>query len=148
MKLRLQDIVSHGGRDYVVEGSITYRLGGKVYRLCRVVDGETVRWVEPLTDETDDRILLLDEIQDLDMTTPPPATLSYRGKSYVTRLTGQATAEITGKVPDRFAGACELWRFRAAGDVFIQMEQWSDRVVALAGESVHKNMIEVFPGSS
>jgi hypothetical protein len=62
MKLRLRDIVSYQGKDYVVEGLLTYRLGGKVLRLCRVVDGSTVRWVEPLVDDSDDRMLILDEV--------------------------------------------------------------------------------------
>lgn len=145
MKLRLRDIVCHQGHDYVVEGLLTYRLGGKNYKLARVVDGETVRWVEPLTDDLDDRILMLAEVTDLDLVTPPPATISYGGKSYVPRLSGQATIEVAGNVPDRFAGACEVWRYRAAGDLFLQIERWPDRVVALAGESIHKNMVDVLP---
>ena len=43
MKLRLRDILSYQGKDYVVEGLLTYRLGGKVYRLARVVDVNEVR---------------------------------------------------------------------------------------------------------
>jgi hypothetical protein len=147
MKLRLRDIVSYQGRDYVVEGLVTYKLGGKTYRLARVVDGATARWVEPLMDDADDRILLFDEVKDLDMATPPPATISYKGGSYVPRLSGQAAVEVAGKVPDRFAGTCEVWRYRAAGDLFVQIERWPDRVVVLAGESVHKSMVDVLPGS-
>jgi hypothetical protein len=147
MKLRLRDIVSYQGKDHVVEGLLTYKIGGKSYKLARLVDGARVRWMEPLTDAMDDRVLLFDEVADLDMTTPPPSTISYKGKSYVPRLTGEATVEVVGKVPDRFAGNCELWRYRAAGDVFVQIERWSDRTVALAGESVHKDMIDVLPGS-
>jgi hypothetical protein len=145
MKLRLRDIVSYQGKDYVVEGLLTYRLGGKVLRLARVVDGATVRWVEPLVDDSDDRLLILDEVTGLDISTPPPSTISYQGKSYLPKLTGQATVEIGGKVPDRLAGACEVWRYRAAGDVFLQIERWSDRTVTLAGESVHKDMVDVLP---
>lgn len=147
MKLRLRDIISYQGKDYVVEGLLTYKLSGKTYRLARVVDGATVRWIEPLMDDMDDRILWLEEVRDLDMATPPPSTISYRGKSYVPRLSGQATVEIAGKIADRFAGTCDVWRYRAAGDLFVQIERWADRVVALAGESVHKDMIDVLPGS-
>lgn len=147
MKLRLRDIVSHSGKDYVVEGLLTYRLGGKVYRLARIVDGDTVRWIEPLADDSDDRVLWLAEVKDLDMSTPPPANISYGGKSYVPRLSGQAAVEVAGRVPDRFAGNCEIWRYRAAGDVFLQIERWADRVITLAGESVHKDMVDVLPGS-
>lgn len=147
MKLRVRDIVSHQGRDYVVEGLLTYKLGGKTYRLARIVDGATVRWLEPLTGDVDDRVLLLDEITDLDIETPPPATISHHGKSYVPRLSGQAAVEIAGQVPERLAGACEVWRYRAAGDVFLQIERWPDRTVVLGGESVHKDMVDVLPGS-
>jgi len=145
MKLRLRDIVSYQGKDYVVDGLLTYRLGGKVLRLARAVDGPTVRWVEPIADDSDDRMLILDEVQGLDLSTPPPSTISYQGKSYLPKLTGQTTVEIAGKVPDRLAGACELWRYRAAGDVFLQIERWSDRTVTMAGESVHKDMVDILP---
>jgi hypothetical protein len=145
MKLRLRDIVSYQGKDYVVEGLLTYRLGGKVLRLARVVDGATVRWIEPLVDDADDRLLVLDEVPGLDLSSPPPSTISYLGKSYLPKLSGQSTVEVAGKVPDRLAGSCEVWRYRAAGDVFLQIERWSDRTVTLAGESVHKDMVDVLP---
>jgi hypothetical protein len=145
MKLRLRDILSYQGKDYVVEGILTYRISGKVYRLVRVVDGSKVRWVEPLTDASDDRLLIFDEVTDLDISTPPPSTISYQGKSYLPKLQGPATVEVAGKVPDRTAGPCEVWRYRAAGDVFLQIERWPDRTVTLAGESVHKDMVDVLP---
>jgi hypothetical protein len=145
MKLRLRDIFSYQGRDYVVEGVLTYRLGGKVLHLARVVDGPTVRWVEPLTDDADDRVLIMEEIAGLDLSTPPPASISYQNRTYLPKLSGQATVEVAGKVSDRLAGACEVWRYRAAGDVFLQIERWPDRTVTLAGESVHKDMVDVLP---
>jgi hypothetical protein len=90
-------------------------------------------------------VLLLEEINDLSVGTPPPSSVSYQGHSYLPRLSGQATVEIAGKVPDRVAGVCELWRYRAAGDLFLQIERWPDRTVNLHGESVNKNMIDVLP---
>ena len=145
MKLRLRDILSYQGKDYVVEGLLTYRLGGKVLRLARVVDGNTIRWVEPLVDDSDDRLLIFEEVAGLDLSTPPPSTISYQGKSYLPKLSGQATVEVAGKVPDRLAGSCEVWRYRAAGDVFLQIERWPDRTITLSGESVHKDMVDVLP---
>jgi hypothetical protein len=145
MKLRLRDIVGYQGKDYVVEGLLTYRLAGKVYKLARVVDGDTVRWIEPLTEDSDDRVLCLDELAGIGVGAPPPPTVSYQGRSYLPRLSGQATVEVSGRVPDRVAGTCELWRFRAAGDLYLQIERWPDRTVTLHGESVHKDMIDVLP---
>lgn len=145
MKLRPRDIFSYQGKDYVTEGLITYRLGGKAYKLARVVDGNNVLWVEPLTDDADDRLLIFSEVPPFDISTPPPSTISHDGKSFLPKLSGPATAEIAGKVPDRLAGACEIWRYRAAGDVYLQIERWPDRTVILSGESVHKDMVDILP---
>jgi len=104
-----------------------------------------VRWVEPLLSDLDDRFLFFKEVRDLHLGTPPPATISYKGGSYVPRLSGTATVEIEGTAPGRTAGPCELWRYRAAGDVYLQIEKWPNQTVALAGESVHKDMVEIYP---
>jgi hypothetical protein len=145
MKLRVRDIVSHQGRDWVVEGLLSYKLAGKVYPLARLVDGDDVLYLEPLLDELDDRMLFLGEVRDLDTSTPPPSTIVYRGSSYLPRNSGSATVAVEGRVPGRAAGPCELWRYRAAGDLYLQVEKWPDRVVVLQGESVHKGMVDVLP---
>jgi len=145
MKLRLRDIVSYQGKDFLVEGLLTYRLSGKSLRLGRLVDGATVRWLEPLSDDLDERVLLFEEVTDLSVGAPPPSSVSYQGRSYLPRLSGPAAVEVAGQVPDRVAGTCELWRYRAAGDLYLQIERWPDRMVTLHGESVHKDMIEVLP---
>ena len=148
MKLQIRDIISHQGRDWTVEGILTYKLGDKSLPLARVVDGADVRWVEPLLDVMDDRVLMLQEVQNLETATLPPPTLSYNGKSYVPRFSGVATVAVEGRAPARSTGSCEVWRYRAAGDEFLQIERWPDRTVVLAGESVHKGMLDVLPGST
>jgi hypothetical protein len=132
MRIHPKDVVSFAGRDYIVEGTATYHLGGKSFLLARAVDGEIVFWIEALRDEADDRLLVLREIRDLEM--------------YVQRLSGRATIEIAGRVPERAAGSADVWRYRAAGDLFLQIEEGGGRVFMLAGESVHRGMIDVLPG--
>jgi hypothetical protein len=134
------------GRDYLVEGVVTYKLAGKVYRLGRAVDGDVVLWVEPLTDDLDDRMLILTEVEDLDISTPPPPSISYRGSMFVPRWTGRATVEISGLVPGQTAGARDVWRYRAAGDLFLQIEARAPGTLVLYGESVHQGMIDILPG--
>lgn len=148
MKLRPGDVLAYQGQDYAVEGVVTYQLGGKAYPLARAVvggAGGAVHWIEPLMDAMDDRVLIFAEDRAAKFATPPPKTLSYKGKSFVPKLDGKGRATIVGTVPDRRAGESdvELWRYRAAGDVFVQIEKWPDRVVVLVGESVHKDMIDV-----
>jgi hypothetical protein len=146
MKLQVRDVISYAGRDYIVEGVVTYHSGGKTSQLARVVDGDTVLWIEPARDDADGRLLLLREIRDLEMSVPPPESISYHALTYVRRMAGRATAEINGQVPERTSGSVQIWRYRAAGDLFLHIEEGAGRVVMLAGESVHHGMIDVLPG--
>jgi hypothetical protein len=145
MKLRPRDVISYQGKDYVTEGIVTYKLAGKTYRLARAVDGADVVWVEPLMDDADDRVILFREVKDLPVGTPPPATISYRGSSYLPRISGAASVDVDGTILGRSAGTCELWRYRGAGDVFLQIEKWPTGTVILVGESVHKDMVDIYP---
>jgi hypothetical protein len=158
--IRPRDVISYLGRDYLVEGVLSYRLSGKVHKLARAADGDVVIWMEPLTDDLDDRVLMFSQVTDLDIATPPPASISYRGSTFLLRLSGRAQVEIAGRAPDRAPGPRELWRYRAAGDVYLQIEApvpaggsaagagaaAAGGTVILHGESVHKGMIEVLPG--
>ena len=145
--LNPRDVLGYLGRDYLVTGVVVYKLGGKVHPLARAVDGDVVLWVEPLMDDMDDRMVLLAEVRDLDIGTPPPNSISFRKSVFVPRWSGRANVEISGQVPEQTAGPREVWRYRAAGDVFLQIEARPAGTVVLYGESVHKGMIDVLPGS-
>ncbi|MBC8134144.1 MAG: DUF4178 domain-containing protein [Deltaproteobacteria bacterium] len=145
--LKARDVLSYLGRDYIVAGVVVYKLNGKVHPLACAVDGDVTLWVEPLMDDLDDRMLVLTEVRDLDIGTPPPESISYRKSVFVPRWSGRATVEIAGQVPDQTAGPREVWRYRGAGDVFLQIEARATGTVVLFGESVHKGMIDVLPGT-
>jgi hypothetical protein len=146
MKIQVRDVVSHLGQDYLVEAVLTYRLNGKTYRLARAVDGDVVIWVEPLRDDMDDRLLLLRQVNDLEISVPPPESISYDGRTYLQRLAGRVTVEMVGSAPERPPGGGQMWRYRAAGDLFLQIEEVGGRAFVLHGESVHKGMIDILPG--
>ena len=145
MKLHLKDVVSYSGTDYLVEGLVTYRLGRRKQVLARLVDGQRVLWMEPLSHDLDERVLFLEEVRDLDMTTPPPANIYYKGRTYLRVLAGQAEVATSGRTPGRVPGTCEVWRYRAAGDTFIQIEAWPEGLVVLAGPSAHQGMLQILP---
>jgi hypothetical protein len=150
MKIQVKDVISFAGRDYVVEGTATYHLAGKTSVLARAVDGDVVFWIEsPREDASEavgDRLLVLREIRDLEIAVPPPESIAYHDLTYVQRLAGRATVDISGDVPERSAGSADVWRYRAAGDLYLQIEEGSGRVFMLAGESVHRGMIDILPG--
>jgi hypothetical protein len=145
MVLHPHDIVGYQGVDYLVEGILDYKLAERVVRLaCMTANGQ-LRFLELPATSLADRLLVLAAIDGLDITTPPPDTIYHRGESYLLRLSGSAQVTIAGNVPDRQPGACMLWRYRAAGGQFLQIERWADAVHMLAGPSVHKAMLEVRP---
>ncbi len=77
---------------------------------------------------------------------PPPTSISYHRLSYVERLNARAVIETAGSVPERGDGPVQLWRYRAAGDLTLEITEGSGRVFMMAGESVHRGMIEHLPG--
>lgn len=145
MQLHLKDVVSYAGTDYLVEGLISYRVGRRKRVLARLADGRRVLWMEPPSDDLHERVLLLEEVHDLDMTTPPPANIYYKGRTYLRVFAGHAQVATSGRTPGRSPGTCEVWRYRAAGDTFIQIEAWPDALVVLAGPSAHQGMLQILP---
>ena len=145
MKIHLRDVVIYAGTDYQVAGLVSYRLGGHERVLARLVDGEQVLWMEPLVRDIDERVLLFAEVHDLDITAPPPAEVVYKGQSYLRVLAGRAEVAVSGHTPGRVSGTFEVWRYRAAGDTFIQIEAWPGALVVLAGPSAHQGMLQILP---
>ena len=172
VKLAPGDIVAYQAVDYQVEGVLDYALPAHTLRLVSMVAGSEVRFVEPVV--VADRLLVLSEIEPLDIDSPPPETIYHRGESYLLKLSGRATVGITGQVAGRKPGTCGLWRYRAAGGRYLQIEAWADgdRVGGgglcppqpqrgrvwepsqgshhnrfLAGTTVHKGMLEVRPAT-
>lgn len=149
MPIQIRDVLSFSGRDYLVEGTATYRIAGKVQVFARAVDGDVVTWFESPVDaegSNAERLLVLREVRDLDLTVPPPDSISYHRLTYVQRMNTRATIETAGTVPERAEGAVQVWRYRAAGDLTLQIDEGSGRVFMMAGESVHRGMIDHLPG--
>jgi hypothetical protein len=146
--IHIRDVLSFSGRDYLVEGTVAYLLSGKRSVMARAIDGQTAAWVEFPDEEAgspSDRLLVLHEVRDLDLAMPPPESIDYHQLSYVQRLAARALIEIDGLVPDRTAGALQVWRYRAAGDRYLQIEEGNGRRFMMAGETLPRGMIDHLP---
>ena len=144
MKIQIKDVVSYLGIDYLVEGLISYRLAGRKLVLARLVDGSRELWMAPPANELDERVVFF-QACNLQMTTPPPANIYYKGQSYLPAFSGEAEVASSGRTPGRVSGTCPIWRYRAAGDLYIQIELWPDGLVVLAGPSAHQGMLQILP---
>jgi len=143
----LHDTISHQGIDYLVEGTLDYRLAGRVLRQARLTRAGAVRYLESPSSDPPDRVLWLAEIAALDITTPPPAEIYHRGDSFLLKLSGTAEVAVAGRVPGLSPGPCSLWRYRAAGGRFLQIEAWPGKVRMLEGASMNPSMLEVRPAT-
>ncbi len=145
MRLHPYDIVAYQGIDYHVDGLVEYVLADTVLRLARMTGADRVLFLEPPASEMTGRVLLMTEVDDLDLTTPPPRTIYRQGESYLLQVSGDARVAVTGEVAQRRHSTCALWRLRAAGGRYLQIERWPDGVRTLAGATVHQDMLEVRP---
>lgn len=139
------DTVDYMGATFTVTGMVTYRLPQGAHWLARLEGTETPLFVELPGNPATGRILVLTEIPPLDINTPPPTTIYDGDESYLLHLSGTADVTVTGEVPGADGSRCTLWRYRAAGDRYLQIEAWPNHVRMLAGATVHESMIEVRP---
>jgi Domain of unknown function (DUF4178) len=143
MKIQIRDVLSLSGRDYLVEGLATIEVAGKTSIFARAVDGRDVVWVESAAA---DRLLVLRQIDDLDLAAPPPESISFHDVPYVLRLSGRARLALSGLAPERTTGPAQIWYYRTAGDLHLQIEEQDGRLFMLAGQTVHRGMIDLLPG--
>jgi hypothetical protein len=144
MRLQARDIVAHQGVDYRVEEVEHFHVGGRGWSRARLAGGGRVRYLELTGDDPAERVILLDEIPALDIDAPPPATIYHRGESFLREVAGTATV----RGPGDGTGACQLWRYRAAGGRVLQIEVWPGRRRVLEGAAIREGMIEVRPATS
>ena len=143
MKIQIRDVLSLSGRDYLVEGLARVEVAGKTSIFARAVDGREVVWVESAAA---DRLLVLHQIDDLDLAAPPPESISYHDVPYVLRLSARAKLAVSGLAPERTPGPAQIWSYRTAGDRHLQIEEQDGRLFMLAGQTVHRGMIDLLPG--
>jgi hypothetical protein len=148
VNLHLHDIVDHLGIAYRVEGLITYQLAGLALRLARLVNGPMDKLLALPTSDIADRLPLFSPIPALDLAVPPPSTIYHGGESFLLRVSGAATVTVTGDAPGFEPGRCELWRYRAAGDRFLQIESWPGSIRMFEGASVHRSMLDIRPATT
>jgi hypothetical protein len=145
VKLALGDFVAYQAVDHRVLGTLDYALPDRTLRLVSIVAQGQRHFVDPVV--VADRVLVLSEIEPLDIDTPPPATIYHRGESYLLKLSGEATVTVTGQVAGWSSGGCSLWRYRAAGGQFLQIERCQGQIRMLAGTAIHQGMLEVRPAT-
>lgn len=148
MELQLQDIVSHYGTDYIVEGKIQYREGGWTWVEYRLEDGDEIRWLEA---EEDDGLqaTLWREVDDLHIgADEPPEFLEYEGVEFRISERGEARAQQEGKTGKKQGLTVEYFEYEGPEDRLLAVERWGGDVEVSKGKPIEPYELDVLPGDS
>jgi hypothetical protein len=156
--LRVDDVLTIDGRDFLVEGMINYDEDGHRWTGARVVDGGDVRWlIVGIERAGASSMRLLAQDESTQMAGYPPEVLVIGEVRYSLDKRGAATCALHGDLgalgalkkdrPDGHVERARWWLYSAPGDDTLMLEQWGSDYRVLRGKKVGEGTIEVIPGS-
>ena len=156
--LRVDDVLTIDGRDFLVEGLINYDEDGHRWASARVVDGRDVNWLVIGIERTGAgamRLLVQDEATQI--SGYPPEVLVIGDVRYALDKRGAATCALHGDLgplgalkkdrPDGHVERARWWLYSAPGDDTLLLEQWGSDYRVLRGKKVGDGTMELIPGS-
>lgn len=156
--LRVDDVLTIDGKDFLVEGMINYDEDGHRWTGARVVDGGDVQWLVAGIERTglgSMRLLAQDEATQI--AGYPPEVLVIGEVRYALDKRGAATCALHGELgplgalkkdrPDGHVERARWWLYSAPGDDTLLLEQWGSDYRVLRGKKVGEGTLELIPGS-
>jgi hypothetical protein len=157
-ELRVGDVLTIDGKDFICEGAISYDEDGHRWLNGRCVDAGDVRWIVvglERTGSNTSRMLTQDETTQI--AGYPPEALVIGEVRYTLDKRGTATCQLRGDVgplgalkkdrPEAHTERCRWWLYTAPGDDTMIVEQWGSDFRVLRGKKVSDATIELMPGS-
>lgn len=157
-EVRVGDVLTIDGRDFLCEGSISYDEDGHRWRAGRLVDGKDVRWLVAGIERTaaaSTRLLTQDD--SMPITGYPPEAIVLGDVRYVLDKRGTATCELRGDLgalgdlkkdrPEGHVERCRWWLYSAPGEGTAIVEQWGADYRLLRGTRIVEGTIDLIPGS-
>jgi hypothetical protein len=156
--LRVDDVLTIDGKDYLVEGMINYDEDGHRWTGARVVDGSDVKWlVVGIERVGGSSARLLAQDDGTQISGYPPEVLVIGDVRYALDKRGAATCALHGDLgslgalkkdrPDGHVERARWWLYSAPGDDTLLLEQWGSDYRVLRGKKVGEGTIELIPGS-
>jgi hypothetical protein len=156
--LRVDDVLTFDGNDFLVEGTISYDEDGHRWSAARVVDGSNVQWLFVGIERAGSGALrLLTQDDATQISGYPPEVLVIGELRYALDKRGAATCSLRGDLgalgalkkdrPDGHVERVRWWLYGAPGDDTLLLEQWGSDYRVLRGKKVSDGMIDLIPGS-
>jgi len=146
-RLKVGDVVSYVGQDFIVQGKLIFREGGFEWVEYKVADATDVRWLEV---EEDDElwVALYKEVENFRVPgPPPPEVIEFQGDTYELEEQGYAVMRKEGDVGRRLLPECRYYDYEGPGDKVLSIEQWGENLEVSVGTSVSPFALEIFPAS-
>jgi hypothetical protein len=156
--LRVDDVLTIDGKDFLVEGMINYDEDGHRWTAARVVDGSDVQWLVVGLERTGTGSMrLLSQDDATQISGYPPEVLVVGEIRYALDKRGAATCALHGDLgplgalkkdrPDGHVERARWWLYSAPGDDTLLLEQWGSDFRVLRGKKVGEATLELIPGS-
>lgn len=156
--LRVDDVLTIDGKDFLVEGMIKYDEDGHRWVGARVADGSDVKWlVVGIERAGGSAMRLLGQDDTTQIAGYPPEVLVIGDVRYTLDKRGAATCALHGDVgalgalkkdrPEGHVERARWWLYSAPGDDTLLLEQWGSDYRVLRGKKVGDGTIELIPGS-
>ena len=156
--LRVDDVLTIDGKDFLVEGLINYDEDGHRWTSARVVDGADTQWlVSGIERVGSGAMRLLTQDDATQIAGYPPEVLVIGEVRYSLDKRGAANCARHGDLgslgalkkdrPDGHVERARWWLYAAPGDDTLLLEQWGTDYRVLRGKKVGEGTIELIPGS-
>jgi hypothetical protein len=157
--IRVDDVLTMDGKDYIAEGVVTYDEDGHRWIGARVVDGPLTRWiVVGLERSGANTVRLCTEDDGNEISGYPPEALVLGEQRYALDKRGTATCKLDGDLGSlashtggsKVTGTverCRWWLYNAPGDDTAVVEQWGQDFRILRGKKVGADTIDLMQGS-
>ncbi|HUQ06138.1 MAG TPA: DUF4178 domain-containing protein [Kofleriaceae bacterium] len=157
-ELKVGDVLTIDGKDYLAEGVIEYDEDGHRWVGARVVDGVNAKWcVAGLERVGTAHVRILEHDTTTDIAGYPPEALVIGDVRFALDKRGNATAKLHGDLGNLLGAKttpaeghverCRWWLYSAPGDDTVVLEQWGADYRVLRGKKVSGDTIDLIPGS-
>jgi hypothetical protein len=141
----IEGTASHAEGDYIVEGLVRMREGGRTSVLLVLGDGGRARWLIGGAELAE--WIVVAPVTRHGLAGEPPRRVELGGSSYHLRRRGQATAAALGRHERPGSGRVSTYVYESGAERVAWIERWGDTVYAGTGVEIAARSVSFLPSA-